>query len=210
MITHDQCEQGSEEWHFLRSGLISASSAGDIYTPTGKPATGAKVENYVNRLIAERVMGKPTESGFTSAAMERGHVIEVDARLWYEMANDVDVTEVAMLQEDDYSCSPDGLIYSGDELIKGLEIKSPLAHTHVAYLLKNKIPTQYIPQLQVSMFVSGLNEWDFLSYHPDLEPMLITCKRDDEWIEGFVQTAESILFKVLDGIEQITKQAEAA
>ena len=69
MIIHDQCEQGSDEWHVLRSGLISASSASEIFTPTGKPATGAKVDNYINRLIAERVMGKPVESGYTSAAM---------------------------------------------------------------------------------------------------------------------------------------------
>ncbi len=203
MKIHNECEQGSDEWHVLRSGLISASSAGEIFTATGKPATGQKVSNYINRLIAERVMGKPVESGYTSAAMERGHEIEIDARLWYEMAHDCDVTQVAMLQEDDYSCSPDGLIYSGEQLVKGLEIKSPLAHTHVSYLLKQQIPTQYIPQLQVSMFVSGLSEWDFLSYHPDLEPMLITCERDDDWIEKFVETAEKILFQVVEGVAQI-------
>lgn len=207
MQVHNQCEQGSPEWQILRSGLISASSAGEIFTPTGKPATGAKVENYVNRLIAERVMGKPVEGGYTSAAMDRGHEIEIEARTWYEMATGLDVTQVAMLQEGDYSCSPDGLIYSDGELIKGLEIKSPLAHTQVAYLLKKQIPTQYIPQLQVSMFVSGLSEWDFLAYHPDLDPMLITCERDDEWIEAFLKVSESILFKVVEGVTELTNKA---
>lgn len=203
MIIHDQCEQGSPEWHVLRSGLISASSAGEIFTPTGKPATGAKVENYINRLIAERVMGKPVESGYTSAAMERGHEIEVDARSWYEMAKGVDVTQVAMIQSGDYSCSPDGLIFADGELVKGLEIKSPLAHTQVSYLMKNQIPTQYIPQLQVSMFVAGLSEWDFLAYHPDLNPMLLTCKRDDVWLDGFLKVAENILLRIVEGVEQI-------
>jgi len=213
MQVHNEFEQGSPEWQLLRSGLISASSAGEIYTPTGKPATGAKVESYVNRLIAERVMGKPIESGFTSAAMERGHEIEIEARTWYEMAKGVDVVQVAMLQENDYSCSPDGLVYTDDFLVRGLEIKSPLAHTQVSYLLKNKIPTQYIPQLQLSMFVSGLSEWDFLAYHPDLAPLLLTCQRDDEWIEGFVQTAESILFRVVEGVAKLKPaitQVEAA
>ena len=208
MIIHDQCLQGSPEWHVLRSGLISASSAGEIFTPTGKPATGAKVENYINRLIAERVMGKPVESGFTSAAMERGHEIEVDARSWYEMAKGLDVTQVAMIQSGDYSCSPDGLIFADGELVKGLEIKSPLAHTQVSYLMRNQIPTQYIPQLQVSMFVSDLSEWDFLAYHPDLDPMLLTCKVDYEWLDGFFQVAEKVLAKVLEGVEQL--QARAA
>ena len=203
MIIHDQCEQGSDEWHVLRSGLISASSASEIYTPTGKPATGAKVENYINRLIAERVMGKPVESGYTSAAMERGHEIEVDARSWYEMAKGVDVTQVAMIQSGDYSCSPDGLIFADGELVKGLEIKSPLAHTQVSYLMKNQIPTQYIPQLQVSMYVSGLSDWSLLLYHPDLNPLLIDVARDDDWIDGFVGVAEKILLKVSQGVEKI-------
>ena len=203
MIIHDQCEQGSPEWHVLRSGLISASSAGEIFTPTGKPATGAKVENYINRLIAERVMGKPVESGYTSAAMERGHEIEIDARSWYEMAKGVDVTQVAMIQSGDYSCSPDGLIFADGELVKGLEIKSPLAHTQVSYLMKNQIPTQYIPQLQVSMYVSGLSDWSLLLYHPDLNPLLIDVARDDDWIDGFVGVAEKILLKVSQGVEKI-------
>jgi len=209
MIIHDQCVQGSDEWHILRSGLISASSAGDIYTPTGKPATGAKVQNYINRLIAERVMGKPVEGGYTSAAMERGHEIEVEARDWYEMAYGVNVSQVAMIQDGDYSCSPDGLIYSDGEIVKGLEIKSPLAHTQVAYLLKGAIPTQYKPQLQVSMLVSGLDQWDFLAYHPELEPLLLTCKRDDEWIEGFLETSESIISDVFMGVDQIAKPKAA-
>jgi hypothetical protein len=209
MKLHIDCEQGSPEWHILRAGLISASCAGEIYTPTGKPATGAKVDNYINRLIAERVMGKPAESGFTSSAMERGHVVEIEARAFYEMATGLGVTQIAMIQDGDYSCSPDGLIYEDGEIIKGLEIKSPLAHTQVSYLMRREIPTQYIPQLQLSMYVSGLTEWDFLAYHPDLDPLLITCKIDHEWLDGFLKVSEKILSKVNEGVKLI-KHKEAA
>ena len=50
------------------------------------------------------------------------------------------------------------------------------------YLLDQKLPTTYIPQVQGSMWITGFDSWDFLSYHPDLEPLLIHVKRNDDYI----------------------------
>lgn len=203
------CEQGTQEWLDARSGYISASNGDVLLTPTGKPATGQKVATFTNKIIAERLMGKSAESGYQSQAMERGHEIEGAARDWYEMATGQDVTEVGLVTSGDLSCSPDGLILIGNDIVKGLEIKCPLASTHIGYLLNGYVPPKYIPQLQVSMIVTGVDKWDFLSYHPDLEPLLVTVARDDEWIDSFLEVSAEVVEKVLSGIEQI-KQTKAA
>ena len=199
-------EQGTNAWLDARAGLISASNADVLLTPTGKTATGAKVDTFLNKMIAERIMGKSAESSFKSEAMQRGIELEDQARSWYEMATGADVVEVGLVKQNDYSCSPDGLIMDGDKITKGLEIKCPLAHTHVGYLRANRLPTAYIPQVQSSMFVCDVQEWDFMSYHPDIEPLLLTVKRDDEWIESFISVGEEFLFKMLDEIEVISKK----
>ena len=210
MIIHYDIEQGTPEWFLLRSGFVSASNADVIYTPTGKKATGQKVINYANTLIAERIMSAPADSGFSSAAMERGIILEAEARTWYEMHCDIDVLEVGMIEYGDTSCSPDGLVIYDREantIQKGLEIKCPLAHTQISYLLKGIVPNQYIPQLQASMLVSGAIEWDFLSYHPDLSPLLITVKRDDEWIAGFQDVLKPFIEQIKSGLEQLQATA---
>jgi hypothetical protein len=74
-------------------------------------------------------------------------------------------------------CSPDGFL--GDDM--GLEIKCPLAHTHVGYLIDGRIPAMYVPQVQGSMWVTGRPRWTFFSYHPDLDPLIVVVQRDEEF-----------------------------
>ncbi|MCP4992032.1 MAG: YqaJ viral recombinase family protein, partial [Colwellia sp.] len=124
--------------------------------------------------------------------MQRGTELEPEARNYYQFITDVPVKEVGLIYKNKdklISCSPDGI--SKD---RGLEIKCPAPHTHIEYLLNDKLPTKYIPQVQGSMWVTGLKKWDFLSYHPDLPPLLLTVDADeifhntlDELMEKFVE-----------------------
>ena len=167
------CEQGSDEWFDARIGVASASNFAKIISPTGKKSTQSK--GYMNQLIAEKMMNKKTET-HQSEAMLRGIELEVEAREWYEFNNDCDVNEVGLVYLDEsrlISCSPDGLLKD-----KGLEIKCPMPSTQIEYLRSGKIPTKYIPQVQGSMLVTGLKQWDFLSYHPEIKPFLITVDAD--------------------------------
>ena len=66
----------------------------------------------------------------------------------------------------------------------GLEIKCPAPHTHVGYLLDGDLPKDYIPQVQGSMYVTGLPHWTFMSYHPDMTPLVVTVKRNEEYIKA--------------------------
>ena len=60
------------------------------------------------------------------------------------------------------------------------------------------------------MYVCDVDTWDFLSYHPDLEPLLITVERDDEWIKNFKPVLNSFVDRVQDGISKLTHKQEAA
>jgi hypothetical protein len=100
---------------------------------------------------------------------------------------------------DDYEigCSSDGLW--GET---GIEIKCPNASTHVAYLRKGKLPTTYVQQVQGTMLVLGLSEYWFLSYHPELEPLLIKVKRDDK----LLKLAEPLLIETANIIQSETEK----
>jgi len=202
-------EQGTQEWLNARAGLMSSSSADVILTPTGKPTTGKKVSDYMNKLVAERLMNKSADSGFQSDAMRRGNELEEEARSWYEMATGLNVEEVGIVKSGEFSCSPDGLIFDNESIVKGLEIKCPLAHTHVGYLKDRKLPTKYIPQIQSSIFVCNVLEWDFLSYHPDIEPMIINVKADYNWIEAYKKSGLEFAKGINKTIEQIKGQQES-
>jgi hypothetical protein len=171
-------EQGSQEWLQSRLGKPTASNFGKLITPTGKPSSSA--EGYINELIAQRITGEIPEF-YKSEAMERGNELEPHAKATYELTRDVEVVEVGLCLHDEFECgaSPDGLV--GDN--GGLEIKCPLPHNHVAYLRAGDVPSKYIPQIQGCMWITGREWWDFMSYHPSMEDLIVRVYRDDAYIK---------------------------
>ena len=93
---------------------------------------------------------------------------------------DVTVQEVGFHMHDDHDigCSPDGLFAD-----TGVEIKCPKANTHVRYMRSKKLPSEYLQQVQGTMYVMNLERYYFMSYHPDLKPIIIEVKRDNELID---------------------------
>jgi hypothetical protein len=171
----DTVEQLLKEWFEFRAGMPTASCFDKILTPTGKVSTQRK--QYLYQLAGERITRTKTET-YTSWAMQEGIEKEEKARLMFEMIHDVEVKQVAFCIDntESYGCSPDGLLE-----LSGIEIKSPLLSTHVEYLLAGKIPTKYIPQVQGSMLVTGYNHWFFMSYFPNITPLIIDVPRDDKY-----------------------------
>ena len=176
------CEQGTEEWLAARLGVPSASSFGKLITPTGKKSS--TFDSYVNQLVAERIIGESTPFPQTDA-MARGTELEPHARAFYEFMTDNEVKEVGFIKHAvmEAGCSPDGLI---DEM-GGLEIKCPLPHNHVETLRGGKMPTKHIPQVQGCMWITRREWWDFVSYHPDMENLIVRVERDDEYIERIAE-----------------------
>ena len=170
------CEQYSPEWWTEKLGKPSASCFDKIVTMKGDPSKQAK--NYLYQLAGERIIGGKVET-YTNAAMERGLKLEPEARSLFEIVKEVEVKQVGLVYFNDekrFSCSPDGLLQNS-----GLEIKGPLIHTHVSYLLGGTLPSDYFQQVQGSMLVTGFSSWWFMSYFPGLPPFIIEVQRDDKF-----------------------------
>jgi len=169
------CEQGSEEWFQARLGIPTASEFSKIITPS-KLEPSKQAGPYINKLVAEWLRGKPDE-GFQSDWMKRGHELEEEAQDCYVFISDNAVSKVGFCLADNkaYGCSPDSLI--GED--GGLEIKCPSPGVHVSYLLTNKLPTEYKLQVLGSLLVTSRDWWDFISYHPDMEPLIVRTDRID-------------------------------
>lgn len=174
--------QGSQEWHELRLGKITASRISDVIAQikTGEAASRA---DYRIELVCERLTGKPTES-YINADMERGTELERFARAWYEVETGKFVRQVAFVDHPSIEmsgASPDGIIDDGL-----IEIKCPKAKTHIKYILDDKVPSKYMPQMAWQMACTGAKWVDFVSWCPDLpENMQIFIKRyerNDEYI----------------------------
>lgn len=183
-----ECMQGSDEWYQARLGKITGSVFDKIVTPTGK--LSASHEQIINKAVAELIMGE-TEDTYQSDAMLRGQSLEHDALKFFNFTKGYEFTKVGFLQgtnedgeDEGWGISPDGY----DDK-KGLELKCPLAHTHLAYLSGEKLPKEYLQQVQGALWATGKEIWVFGSYHPDfpcfsieVEPDLKLHKAFDEHI----------------------------
>jgi hypothetical protein len=190
-----ECEQGSPEWLQARLGVPSASSYSKLITTTGRAS--AQADAYINQLVAERLTGEPTFFQVTDP-MQRGMDLEPQARTAYEMETGNLVIQVGFLMHDTLQAgaSPDGMVGENG----GLEIKCPSGHTHVEYLRDNVLPTKYFQQVQGCLWISERDWWDFMSYHPKMEPLIVRVFRDEE----FIKALECAVIDAVKTIEILT------
>lgn len=155
--------QGTEEWHDLRRGIITASVIGRFITPkTIKVAANGDTRAMAYQLVAERITGR-TEDTYISRDMEIGHIVEPLARDLYSATYEP-VEEVGFMirTENEYRAgySPDGAV--GDDGL--IEVKRHLPKLHLELILNNEIPSIHIAQCQMGLFISGRQWLDYLSY----------------------------------------------
>jgi hypothetical protein len=176
MITYN-VEQGTPEWLEARMGIPTASEFDKLLTPTGKPSTQGKA--IAHRLVAEILTGRPQSTWNGNADTERGKELEPDAVAFYEMLHG-ETTKVGFITDDarTMGCSPDRLV--GEDGL--LEIKCPAAHTHVEYMLTG-IDRGYMPQLQGQLLVTGRKWVDWMSYHPEMQPVIVRVTRNEAYLE---------------------------
>ena len=155
--------QGSEEWHDLRRGMVTASVVGTLITPsTIKPASNVQTRALTALLASERITGW-TENTYASNDMARGWDDEPRAVEAYSEHYDP-VTPMGFMVRDDWGFqigySPDGLV--GDRGV--IEIKSRQPKKHLQTVLANEVPAENMAQIQCALLVSGRAWCDYISY----------------------------------------------
>ena len=149
------CEQGSFEWHALRSGRFTATDAKELHT------NKKGLETVALEKATFRITQTPPEF-FTTPAMERGKMLEPMARTAYEKATGQEVKQVGFCAYDEYvGCSPDGLV--GDEGL--IEIKCKNDTNHLFAVINNWIDPKHYAQMQFQMLVTGRKWCDYVLFN---------------------------------------------
>jgi len=189
-------QQGTEEWHQLRLGKVTASKVADILAKT-KSGASASRGNYLIELALQRVT-KTIEESYSNSAMEWGVATEPQARVAYEVSTGNFVDQIAFVNHptiEGFGCSPDGLV--GEGLI---EIKCPNSATHWSYIKANEPPQKYIIQMQAQMSVTGAKWCDFVSFDPRMpersQLLIIRVNRDNEFIAEMENDIKQFLSEV--------------
>lgn len=175
--------QSSIEWLYSRCAHVTASRFCDVIATTQKGTPTAAHTQYMWDIVSERLTGIPTEH-YVTAAMQQGTDREPLARMRYEATTGCMVSEVGFLHHPTIEMlggSPDGLV-DDDGLI---EIKSPLAKTHLQTMLSGEC--QHIPQIQGLLWLTGRKWAAFISFNPELANVGLDfyvqrIERDDEYI----------------------------
>lgn len=199
-------QQGTEEWHQLRLGKVTASRVADILAKT-KTGPSASRGNYLIELALQRVT-KTIEESYNSPAMEWGTQNEPQARVAYEVSTGNFVDQIAFVDHPkikDFGCSPDGVV--GEGLI---EIKCPNSATHWSYIKANEPPQKYIIQMQSQMSVTGAKWCDFVSFDPRMpersQLLIVRINRDEELIAEIEKEVKQFLSEVEVEVDLMEKR----
>lgn len=183
-LTVHSVEQRSDEWFALRRGIVTASTVGQLITPsTIKPANNDKSRGLIAALVAERITGW-TETTYQSSDMLRGCLDEPVARQVYAEHTDEPVDECGfmVLEMGDVRVgySPDGLV--GDDGL--IEIKSRTPKSQIPLIVSGEVPAEHIAQVQCGMYVSGRAWCDYVSFAGGLPLWVKRVHPDPRWFDA--------------------------
>lgn len=198
-MNHIPCVQGSEEWHYHRHGLPTASGAERFITAKRwEPAAGRRA--YQLELLTELALDMSLDQ-VTTEAMQSGHDWEPKARAAYELDQGVDVAPCGFCTTDDgrMGASPDGFV--GEEGL--VELKCPFKpDRHMGYLVQpESLKSEYFVQTQAQLYVTGRKWTDLISYFQSLPMVLLRIMPDPGFQEKFDAALKTFLREFADLIE---------
>jgi YqaJ-like viral recombinase domain len=179
------CEQNSPEWHRARMGIPTSSSFDAILTPGKTKGEQKTRRTYMLKLAGEILTGEPIEMVQTRD-MERGHLLEPEARDLYTLQTGETPNRVGFLRRGRVGCSPDSLI--GDD--GGLEIKTKAPHLLIDVILKDEFPEEHKAQVQGALWITGREWWDIAVYWPGLPLFVKRAYRDEVYIQNLANEVD--------------------
>jgi hypothetical protein len=176
---YPEIEQGSEEWHALRCGILTASEMKHVITGrTLKYADNPASRAYLNELAAQRITGY-VEPAYISDDMLRGREDEIAAVLAYGQ-HYAPVEKMGFITNDKWGfiigCSPDGFVSK----YGGIECKSRRQKHQFSTIVAGEVPDEHIIQVQTSLLVTERPWWDYVSYCGGLPMDVIRAKANPD------------------------------
>jgi len=158
-------EQLSDDWFDIRKGKMTASHAQAIAT------AGGGLDTYLKNMMAE-FYSSGIKEHFSNKDTDRGNELEPQARILYELETGIDVDEVGFIEFDKYTgISPDGLVKKNG----GVEIKCLNDNNHFNMTIEGikSIESKYMWQIQMSLYLTKRDWWDYVGYNPNFEKSLL-------------------------------------
>lgn len=187
IIHHPDIIQGTDEWHALRCGILTASAMDRILTPTLKTADNKEQRTHLYELLSQRITNY-VEPEYISDDMLRGNDDEDEARKLYAKIYG-DVGQVGFITNDSLGFkigySPDGLV--GDHGL--IEIKSRRQKFQTRTFIEDVTPAEFMLQIQAGLFVSGRVWCDFVSYCGGMPLFVKRVERDEKMIAAITTAA---------------------
>jgi hypothetical protein len=194
------CEQGSPEWFAARAGIPTASEFHTVMAVGKQGGKSLTRVAYLNKLAGEILTGEPMQT-YSNDDMERGKLMEDEARNLYSFMRDADPQRVGFIRNGEKGASPDSLI--GED--GGLEIKSAAAHIQIARLLADELPSEHKAQVHGSMWVAERKWWDFVSYCPKLPLFVKRVYRDEDYIKKLANEVDLFNTELRQTVEYIRR-----
>jgi hypothetical protein len=203
-----ECDQGTPEWFAARAGIPTASMFKTVMAVGPRGGKSATRVDYLNKLAGEILTGEPMDN-YVSSDMERGKLMEDEARDLYAFMNGIEPQRVGFIRNGNQGASPDSLI--GDN--GGLEIKSAAAHIQIERLLAADLPSEHKAQVHGSLWIAEREWWDFASYSPKLPLFVKRVYRDEDYIKSIALAVELFNVELQQTVEYIRRygaRSEAA
>ena len=201
-IDFSNLEQGSEDWLVAKLGVMSASEAHAILS-------GAKTQTkktYIAKKIGQVITGIP-EDEFNAKALQWGKENEAAARTGYSFVKGKEVKEVGFTYKDmslREGCSPDGQVKGERHFI---EIKCPFTtEVYVKMACFDQIKPEWEKQVQYSMRVLDVDQYDFVIYDPRVmrdKIIFRTFERDDKVQSLFEEATQEIIYAMDSALNEI-------
>jgi len=208
------CSQGSREWLNARAGAITASEVSTALSVMKRKSDGREIgdptaasDRYATDTAFERISGEPYGEPPKSWILERGHELEPQARMAYEIRTGNLAGESGLILTDDrkFGYSSDGIV--GDDRL--IEIKCPIDSVKIRYIRATHDLSEYQHQIQTGLWITGRKWRDFIMYAPALKAankslFYKRVMRDDDFINdmekklwAFDARVESIVAELL-------------
>jgi len=193
LLAAEYAEQRSDEWLALRDQMITASDVAS--------AIGESRYETPDAFVKKKVL-KTKWAG--NAATAHGTALEPLVRDLYDQRTGRKSHEIGLVQHREYpwlGASPDGVTEDG--LL--IEIKCPLTRK-----IEAKVPKHYLPQVQLQLEITDLEECDFIQYRPgnaesvpptQEEYVVVRVKRDRAWFAKHLPAMKAAWDRILKGRE---------
>jgi hypothetical protein len=198
------CEQGSDDWRAARCGIPTASQFATVLAKGKDGGASLTRAKYMRELAGEIITGEPMES-FTNGHMERGQVMEAEARDYYAFVTDAPIQRVGFIRNGSKGCSPDSLIGTDG----ALEIKTALPHILIDLITKDKFPPEHKAQCQGVLWIAE-REWiDLVVYWPKMPTLVVRATRDEEYIKALAEAVDRFNEELAALVERICRYGAA-